>query len=78
MTAFKKVSKTGVIFVTSEASKLGFYRGNPEWCNFGQGQPEVGKLPGGLDRIESIEIPQLDNEYSPSAGLKQLQEEELF
>jgi len=75
MTAFKKVSKTGVIFVTSEASKLGFYRGNPEWCNFGQGQPEVGKLPGGLDRIESIEIPQLDNEYSPSAGLKQLREQ---
>jgi N-succinyldiaminopimelate aminotransferase len=75
MTAFKKVSKTGVIFVTSEASKLGFYRGNPEWCNFGQGQPEVGKLPGGLDRIESIDIPQLDNEYSPSAGLKQLREQ---
>ena len=75
MTPFKKVSKTGVIFVTSEASKLGFYRGNPEWCNFGQGQPEVGKLPGGLDRIESIEIPQLDNEYSPSAGLKQLREQ---
>jgi len=75
MTAFKKVSKTGVIFVTSEASKLGFYRGNPEWCNFGQGQPEVGKLPGGLDRIENIEIQQLDNEYSPSAGLKQLREQ---
>tara|TARA_B100000131_G_scaffold307530_1_gene335857 strand:+ start:43 stop:1284 length:1242 start_codon:yes stop_codon:yes gene_type:complete len=72
MTSFKKVSKTGVIFVTSEASKLGFYRGNPEWCNFGQGQPEVGKLPDGLDRIKNIEIQQLDNEYSPSAGLKEL------
>jgi aspartate/methionine/tyrosine aminotransferase len=75
MTAFKKVSKTGVIFVTSEASKLGFYRGNPEWCNFGQGQPEVGKLPGGLERIESIEIPQLDNEYAPAAGLKELRQQ---
>jgi aspartate/methionine/tyrosine aminotransferase len=75
MTAFKKVSKTGVIFVTSEASKLGFYRGNPEWCNFGQGQPEVGKLPGGMERIESIEIPQLDNEYAPAAGLKELRQQ---
>ena len=75
MSSFKKVSKTGVIFVTSEASKLGFYRGNPEWCNFGQGQPEVGKLPGGIDRIENIEVEQLDNEYAPSAGLKQLREQ---
>lgn len=75
MSSFKKVSKTGVIFVTSEASKLGFYRGNPEWCNFGQGQPEVGKLPGGIDRIENIKVEQLDNEYAPSAGLKQLREQ---
>lgn len=75
MPSFKNVSKTGVIFVTSEASKLGFYRGNPEWCNFGQGQPEVGKLPGGIERIESIEISQLDNEYSPSAGLKSLRQQ---
>lgn len=75
MSSFKKVSKTGVIFVTSEASKLGFYRGNPEWCNFGQGQPEVGKLPGGIDRIENIVVEQLDNEYAPSAGLKQLREQ---
>lgn len=73
--AFKKVSKTGVIFVTSEAAKLGFYRGSPEWCNFGQGQPEVGKLPGGLDRIDKIDISQLDNEYSPSAGLKELRQQ---
>jgi len=75
MPAFKKVSKTGVIFVTSEATKLGFYRGNPEWCNFGQGQPEVGQLKDGLQRIKSINVDQLDNEYAPSAGLKELRQQ---
>lgn len=73
--SFKKVSKTGVIYVTSEAAKLGFYRGNPEWCNFGQGQPEVGKLKTGLDRIQNIDVAQLDNEYSPAAGLKELRQQ---
>lgn len=75
MNSFKKVSKTGVIFVTNEASKLGFYRGNPEWCNFGQGQPEVGKLKDGLERINNINVNQLDNEYAPSSGLKQLRQQ---
>ena len=32
----------GVIWTIHEASKLGFYNGHPEWCNVGQGQPEVG------------------------------------
>ena len=75
MSSFKKVSKTGVIYVTNEASKHGFYRGSSEWCNFGQGQPEVGKLENGLDRIQNITIEQLDNEYAPAGGLKELRQQ---
>ena len=36
----------GVIWTIHEASKLGFYNGHPEWCNVGQGQPEVGEITG--------------------------------
>jgi len=71
---FRQVPKTGVIFTTTEAIKLGFYRGHPDWCNFGQGQPETGPLPGGLERISSISIAEGDQEYAPVGGLKELRE----
>ena len=44
--AFRPVPKTGVIYVTTEATKLGFSSSDPDWCNLGQGQPETGELPG--------------------------------
>ena len=43
--AFRQVPRTGVIFVTGEATRLGFSPRNPDWCNLGQGQPETGELP---------------------------------
>ena len=46
ISAFRTVPRTGVIFVTTEATKLGFSPRNPDWCNLGQGQPETGELPG--------------------------------
>ena len=61
---FRQVPKTGVIFTTSSAMKLGFYRGHPDWCNFGQGQPETGYLEGGLERISHIDIDEGDHEYA--------------
>ncbi len=39
--AFRQVPMTGVIFVSSEAMKEGFYTGDPLWANLGQGAPEV-------------------------------------
>lgn len=69
---FKIVPKTGVIYVIQEAIKLGFYRGNPEWCNLGQGQPETGKIPGGVARIKDISLELIDQEYAPVGGLKEL------
>ena len=59
---FRQVPKTGVIFTTSSAMKLGFYRGHPDWCNFGQGQPETGYLEGGLERISHIDIDEGDHD----------------
>lgn len=74
LTAFRTVPKTGVIFVTSEATKLGFSSNNAEWCNLGQGQPETGELPGAPPRVHSIAIDTDDQEYAPVAGLPELRE----
>lgn len=72
--AFRPVPKTGVIYVTSEATKLGFSSSNPDWCNLGQGQPETGELPGAPPRVHSIAISPDDQEYAPVAGLWELRE----
>src|SRR6188472_881437 len=72
--AFRPVPKTGVIFVTSEATKLGFTSSDPEWCNLGQGQPETGDLPGAPPRVHTLAIAPDDQEYAPVAGLWELRE----
>ncbi len=72
--AFRDVPKTGVIYVTSEATKLGFSSSDPDWCNLGQGQPETGELPGAPERIHDITIAADDQEYAPVAGLSELRE----
>jgi hypothetical protein len=71
---FRKVPRTGVVYVVQEASKLGFYRGNPDWCNLGQGQPQTDLIPGGVERIENIKVVDADNEYAPVSGLPELRE----
>lgn len=70
--AFRAVPRTGVIFVTTEAQRLGFSSTNPDWCNLGQGQPETGELPGAPLRVRSIAIDVDDQEYAPVAGLPEL------
>ncbi len=72
--AFRQVPRTGVIFVTTEATRLGFSPRNLEWCNLGQGQPETGELPLAPPRIAHIEIDVDDQEYAPVAGLWELRE----
>lgn len=72
--AFRPVPKTGVIYVTSEATKLGFTSSDPEWCNLGQGQPETGPLPGAPERVHTLGIHPDDQEYAPVAGLWELRE----
>ncbi|MGQ0507902.1 MAG: pyridoxal phosphate-dependent aminotransferase, partial [Myxococcaceae bacterium] len=66
--------RTGVIFVTTEASRLGFSQTDPDWCNLGQGQPETGDLSGGPKRIQQATLRLDDQEYAPVAGLLELRE----
>ncbi|MDP3276648.1 MAG: pyridoxal phosphate-dependent aminotransferase [Deltaproteobacteria bacterium] len=73
-TAFRVVPRTGVIYVTTEASRRGYSPGNSDWCNLGQGQPETDALPGAPARISQIEIDPNDQEYAPVAGLWELRE----
>ena len=72
ITAFRAVPRTGVIFVTSEAERLGYRASDANWCNLGQGQPETGPLAGGAPRIEHLDIPTDAYEYAPVAGLPDL------
>ncbi len=72
--AFRPVPRTGVIFVTSEAARLGFSPSSPDWCNLGQGQPEAGPLPGAPDRVGSIAIAPDQHEYAPIAGVWELRQ----
>ena len=68
ITAFRTVPRTGVIYVTTEATKLGFSQKNPDWCNLGQGQPETGELPGAPPRVRASPSAVDDQEYAPVAG----------
>ncbi len=74
LSAFRAVPKTGVIYVTSEATRLGFSSANPDWCNLGQGQPETGPLPGAPERVREVSILIDDQEYAPVGGILELRE----
>ena len=54
--AFRDVPRTGVIFVMTEAARKGYRAGDPNWTNFGQGQPEVDAIPGAPTRISEVAI----------------------
>ena len=71
---FRKVPLTGVIYVMTEAAALGYYYGNEEWANLGQGAPETGALPGGPERVSTIELTDFDHEYAPVHGTVELRQ----
>ncbi len=71
---FRQVPKTGVIYVTNEARKLGFDPFSSEWANLGQGAPEAGELPGGPPRITSVDVGVREHEYSPVVGRTDLRD----
>ena len=72
--AFREVPRTGVIFVTNEASKRGFSPSADDWCNLGQGMPEAEALPGAPPRREAVVIDPADQEYAPVQGIGELRE----
>ena len=65
---FRRVPKTGVIYVMSRAREQGFEYHDPLWANLGQGAPETGNLPGAPPRVESIIIDPANHEYGPVIG----------
>ncbi|MFN8390639.1 MAG: pyridoxal phosphate-dependent aminotransferase [Bdellovibrionota bacterium] len=69
---FRPVPRTGVIYVMTEAQRLGFERGSNDWSNLGQGAPETGMLPGSPERITNIEARFDDYEYAPIDGIIEL------
>ena len=72
--AFRTVPRTGVVYVTKEATARGYRTGDPGWSNLGQGQPETGSLPGAPPRVESVVIDPADHYYAPVAGIPELRE----
>jgi len=65
---------TGVIYVMNEAAERGYRQGDLLWTNLGQGQPEVGPLPGSPPRMLSLPVLGEDIEYAPVSGLPELRE----
>jgi N-succinyldiaminopimelate aminotransferase len=72
--AFREVPRTGVIYVTTEASKRGYASNPDDWANLGQGMPETDALPGSPPRITELPVLAGDQEYAPVAGLWELRE----
>lgn len=72
--ALRQVPYMGVIHVVAEAVKLGFTNGDPDWCNLGQGQPEVGEMAGAPPRITKVEMSPEDAAYGPLEGTPELRE----
>jgi aspartate/methionine/tyrosine aminotransferase len=74
ISAMRSVPYMGVIFVVTEAMKLGFRNGHPDWSNLGQGQPEVGEMAGAPARVRSVDLAEDDAAYGPLEGLEELRE----
>ena len=72
--ALRAVPYMGVIYVVAEAVKRGFVNGHPDWCNLGQGQPEVGEMDGAPERIATVELEPGDHAYGPIEGTPELRE----
>lgn len=65
---FRRVPRTGVIYVMHRAEEAGFSYDDPAWANLGQGSPETGELPGAPPRVTALQITPTSRQYSPIAG----------
>ena len=72
--ALRPIPYMGVIWVVAEAMKLGFNNGDPQWCNLGQGQPEVGEMDGAPPRLCHIEMQPGAHAYGPIGGTQELRQ----
>ena len=56
------------------AAELGYRSGRPDWCNLGQGQPDVGRIDGAPNRLSWITLEPHDHSYGPAGGIAELRE----
>ena len=59
--SFRAVPRTGVIYVMTEAAKLGYEPGDARWANLGQGMPETASRAAPRDAPRSRSIPPIRN-----------------
>ncbi len=71
---FRRVPRTGVIYVMYRAREQGYGLDGEEWFNLGQGSPESGPLQGAPPRNTSLEIDPSDQSYAPIPGIDELRE----
>jgi len=69
---FRSVPRTGVIYVTHEATLHGFAYGGGGWANLGQGSPETGPIPGAPPRVSEVTIAPASQQYGPVAGNREI------
>jgi aspartate/methionine/tyrosine aminotransferase len=71
---FRKVPRTGVIYVMTKAAEMQYSATDPSWANLGQGSPEEGELAGAPDRVTGVTINMNDHAYANVEGLRELRE----
>ena len=71
---FRRVPRTGVIYVMHRARQQGYAPDDPAWANLGQGMPETGPIPDAPPRIETIHIDPAAQEYGPITGERALRQ----
>jgi aspartate/methionine/tyrosine aminotransferase len=71
---FRTVPRTGVIYVTHEATRHGFAYGKSDWANLGQGSPETGDIPDAPPRVTEVKISEASRQYGPVAGNQKLRQ----
>jgi hypothetical protein len=70
----RDVPVAGMTKVAAEAVAHGFAPDDPSWINLGQGQPEIGAIPGAPPRIAQIDLSPGDHAYGPVNGVAELRE----
>src|SRR5215475_8350967 len=60
--------------VIAAATARGYRPGDPDWINLGQGQPELGDIPGAPPRITAISLDPDDHAYGPVNGVHEMRE----
>ena len=64
----------GVAQAMVDAAEFGYRNGRPDWCNLGQGQPDVGRIEGAPNRLTWITLEPHDQSYGPAGGIDELRE----